>query len=141
MNPHSLLRLKGLRATQGRLALLQALKRAQGPLRASELSARSGRRLDRVTAYRALEEFVKKQLVRAIHVEGATRYELRDEHDHHHVTCLLCKKTQDIEVCGMNHLTSAIEHAATQFAEITDHTFEIFGVCKGCAKKQDRSMA
>ncbi len=35
----------------------------------------------------------------------------------------------------MNHLTAAIEQAADQFAQITDHTFEIFGVCKACAKK------
>ncbi len=135
MNPTSLLRVNGLRVTPGRLALLQALARARTPLRASELITRCKTSLDRVTTYRTLEQFVEKQLVRAIHVEGATRYELRDEHDHHHVTCLSCKKTQDVEVCGMNHLTAAIEHAADQFAQITDHTFEIFGVCKGCAKK------
>ncbi len=141
IHPATLLRAKKLRVTPGRLALLQVLTRARGPLRASELIARSKTPLDRVTTYRTLEQFVEAQLVRAIHVEGATRYELRDNHDHHHVTCLSCRKTQDIEVCGMDHLTAAIEEKADQFAQITDHAFEIFGICKKCSSPKKNALA
>lgn len=141
MNVTSLLRTKGLRVTPGRVALLQVLTRARGPLRASELIIRAKIPLDPVTTYRAPEQFVEMGLVRAIHVEGATRYELRDDHDHHHVTCLSCRKTQDIEVCGMDHLTAAIEEKADQFAQITDHAFEIFGICKKCSLPRKNALA
>lgn len=126
---------QGLRRTPGRVALLNVLQASRRPLPLQELLQKLPTGTDRVTVYRSLEQFIEKNLVRPVHIGGSTRYELRDEHDHHHVVCTCCGKTQDIDLCAMKQLESAIKHAATSFSTITDHSFEVFGLCKRCAKQ------
>ncbi len=130
----SLLRDNHLRATPNRIAILEALETTHGPLSVVELLKLLPKGTDRVTTYRALEQFAEKGLVRVIRIENASRYELRHEHDdHHHVVCLKCHRTQDISLCAMENLKKAIEKEATDFKTITDHSFEVFGLCKTCA--------
>lgn len=130
----SLLRTNDLRATPSRLALLRALEKDDQPVTVQELLKRLPKGTDRVTTYRALEQFAEKGLVRVIRIENASRYELRHEHDdHHHVVCIKCHRTQDISVCAMEKLQKAIAKEATEFKTLTDHSFEVFGVCNSCS--------
>lgn len=130
----ALLRAQGLRSTPIRLDLLKALEKTHNPVTVVELLERLPRGTDKVTTYRALEQFVEKGLVRVIRIGNASRYEFRHAHDdHHHVVCLKCHRTQDISLCAMENLKKAIEKEATDFITITDHSFEVFGLCKNCA--------
>jgi Fe2+ or Zn2+ uptake regulation protein len=134
MNWAEILHKQGLRCTPGRVALLSVLHTARRPQSLQELLKQLPAKTDRVTVYRSLEQFIEKNLVRPVHLGGSTRYELRDEHDHHHVVCTCCGKTQDIDLCAMKQLESAITSAATSFSAITDHSFEVFGLCKRCTR-------
>lgn len=135
MSSQELLRLHGLRVTQSRVALLDVLAKHPSPQSMQELLERLPRGTDRVTVYRSLEQFTTASIVRPVYAGGVTRYELRDDaHDHHHVTCTTCHTMQDIDACAMQKLNEEITRQATRFARITDHSFEVFGVCKMCAK-------
>lgn len=134
MNWRDILQKKNLRCTAGRTALLSTLKAARHPLSLQELLQKLPPTTDRVTLYRSLEQLTKHQIIRPVRIGTGTRYELRDEHDHHHVVCTGCGKTQDISLCAMKSLEPAIRKAATSFSHISDHSFEVFGTCKRCAK-------
>lgn len=132
-NFSTLLRANTLRVTSGRLAILRALEKDHQPITVHELLLRLPKKTDRVTTYRALEQFAKKGLVRVIRIENASRYELRHKYDdHHHVVCIKCHRTQDISVCAMEKLQKAIKKEASEFATLTDHSFEVFGICRKC---------
>lgn len=84
-----LLRSKGLRVTQPRLAVLQVLREADRPLSHADISERVGDlRADRVTLYRNLDKLVEAGLVRCVSRDsGVGRYEAQgdpDVHGHHH---------------------------------------------------------
>lgn len=82
------LRSVGLRATQGRMALLHVLEGARRPLSAREI----GRRLDLnlVSVYRALETLVAKGLVRQGSDGHAARFSYGLVPHHHHMICSDC---------------------------------------------------
>lgn len=138
MSSQELLRLHGLRVTQSRTALLDMLAKHPSPQSMQELLERLPKGTDRVTVYRSLGQFTSASIVRPIYAGGTTRYELRDDtHDHHHVICTKCHMMQDIDACAMKKLNEDITRQATRFATITDHSFEVFGVCKKCAAKKN----
>ena len=134
MNWADILRKKSLRCTPGRLVLLRALEASSRPHSFPELLSLLPKGTDRVTLYRSLEQLGTAGLIRTVYFDKDPRYELRDEHDHHHVVCTSCGKIQDIPLCAMASLQQAVSQAATKFATITDHRFEVFGLCKTCAK-------
>lgn len=137
MSSQELLRLHGLRVTQSRTALLDVLAKHHSPQSMQELLERLPKGTDRVTVYRSLEQFIALNLVRPVYLGGSTRYERRDDtHDHHHIVCTRCHTTQDIDACAMKKLNEDIIRQATRFARITDHSFEVFGLCKTCAKTE-----
>jgi Fe2+ or Zn2+ uptake regulation protein len=60
-----LLRDSWFRSTEGRLALLSALKRSYRPVAVEMLARQLGTRLDEVNVYRALESFAAAGIARA----------------------------------------------------------------------------
>lgn len=82
------LRAVGLRATQGRMALLHALEGARRPLSAQEI----GKRLDLniVSVYRALEQLVEKGLVRQGSDGRVSHFSYGPAPHHHHMVCSDC---------------------------------------------------
>ena len=126
------LREAGFRATFGRLALLEALEKAKRPVTVGELARELRKHLDQVTAYRALEAFEEKGIVRRIDLgHDHAHYELTEGKHHHHVVCDSCGKMEDVEVAEKD-----IEHAALRtardFKSIRAHSLEFFGMCRAC---------
>lgn len=82
----------GFRATDGRVALLEELRKASEPLSANKLAARLRGKLDLTNAYRSLEAFVEKGLVRRVDVgHQHMHYELGSlAAHHHHYVCVDC---------------------------------------------------
>lgn len=130
-----LLRTNGYRVTQGRIALVGFLKRNHKPLSISQIEREMLHVMDRVTVYRALEEFVSAKLVdKVILNDSLPYYEFRHDEHHHHVVCTVCGLIEDIAICDEVILEKTILQTAKQFAAIDSHSMEFFGVCRRCKR-------
>ena len=120
-----------LRATDGRVRILEVLRDAGRPLRVCELHDRLGvDRPDLVTVYRTLDRFVESAIARTVLLaDGVRRYELADQH-HHHLTCTECGRIEPLPFCEVSSLEvlALQEHGF----RVTDHMLELFGTCRDC---------
>lgn len=131
----SLLRDAALKATPGRLAILDVLKREKHPAAISDIYKKIGKKLNNVTVYRAVEDLVKAGIVRQINFgHSHAYYELiPDRSHHHHIVCKGCGDIEDVEVCGTEKIEKKILGGSKKFKIISSHSLEFFGVCKSCA--------
>lgn len=132
----ALLQEHGYRLTPGRIALLMFLKLAKKPLTVGEIQKQLTHKIDKVTLYRALEDFTKSKIVGKINLQDtATYYEfLNKDHHHHHIVCEKCGKIEDIENCNQTNLQKEIMKHSKSFTTVNFHSLEFFGVCKACTK-------
>jgi Fe2+ or Zn2+ uptake regulation protein len=131
------IRYAGFRATRPRIAVLSFLKKTKFPIDIQAIAKGIGReKVDQVTVYRILEAFKKAGIVVQVDFQhGRAYYELKDEtHDHHHVVCTSCEKIEDFTGCDFDALAGKAMKQTKGFAKITDHSFELFGLCNACAK-------
>ena len=128
------LREKGLRATEQRRAILEALAKSEVPKSAEEtFSALPADTCDLVTAYRCLEQFEKAGVVELGVRENGTRvYCLGHGHNghHHHLTCRKCGHAERVDLC-MGKELEEVAHGYG-FTKVT-HVMEVFGVCPSCS--------
>lgn len=134
IDANTVLRAHELRVTKPRLALFAFFAKQTSPVLATQIEAALPS-IDRATIYRTLEHFLTAGILKTVQLGGATRYEQKDEHDHHHIVCTNCGYIEDISLCAMTSLLPALQKATRRFATFTDHQFEIFGVCKSCIKR------
>lgn len=88
--------------------------------------------VDKVTIYRILETFYKKDLVKRLEFgEGKYRYELAGD-DHHHLICESCGKVEDISDCHISELEKEISQKKKFL--VKRHQLEFFGVCSSCQR-------
>lgn len=132
-----LLQEHGYRVTSGRVRLLSLLQKAKEPLTATKLHLKMNQTIDKVTLYRALEDFVTSKIVTKVNLqEGSTYYEfLHIDHHHHHVICEVCGKIEDIESCDQTRLQKEVLASSRNFKIINSHSLEFFGVCIPCSRK------
>ncbi len=127
----------GYRATLGRIRILELLRKQTKPRTVADLhQALSVKGVDQVTLYRALEAFNASRIVRRIDLGqgNAHSYELADTH-HHHVVCTDCGMIKDFEICDADTIADRALKQVRGFASISEHAFELFGLCITCAKK------
>ena len=135
--PSALLRGVGLRVTQQRLAVLEALERHPHASADVVLSAvRATRSVSHQAVYDVLHTLADIGLVRRIQPAGSVaRYELRVGDNHHHVVCRSCGDVVDID-CAVGSAPcldpSELDVHAPGFvlheAEVT-----YWGLCAACA--------
>jgi Fur family ferric uptake transcriptional regulator len=132
-----LLREHGYRATEGRMRLLNVLRSTHTPRTVNELYKYLHSILDKVTLYRALEDFAQSKIVTKVNlVEGVIHYEfLHKDHHHHHIVCEVCGKIEDIESCDQTNLIKETLSHSKQFKVINSHALEFFGTCSSCCRK------
>jgi Fur family ferric uptake transcriptional regulator len=115
--------------------LLEFLICERGPFTIEEMR-RSLRKLnlDLVTVYRCMRAFEKVGLVvRCEFGDGISRYEYQGaEGHHHHVICINCRKTENIEGCGLLVLEEKVRQLGYSGVK---HSLEFFGLCKVCELK------
>jgi len=129
-----LLQEHGFRLTPGRIAILLFLKKSKQPLSAIEIQNGMIHKVDKVTLYRALEDFSQSRIVAKINLQGsATYYEfIRADHHHHHIVCEQCGKLEDIENCNQTNIQKEILKYSKSFKIVNSHSLEFFGICKAC---------
>lgn len=129
------LKAAGLRITQPRIALLEALIRRDSPASIEQIHHDlTSDSCDLVTVYRCLAAFEELGLVRRCFFHnGAGLYEinLNDSH-HHHIVCKSCGRVERIDVS----ITEGVERMLRErgYDQVT-HMVEFFGVCPACQKK------
>jgi Fur family ferric uptake transcriptional regulator len=131
-----LLRERGYRITPGRIALLTFLRHSKKPLTTGEIQKEMNYKMDKVTLYRALEDFAASKIVTKINLQDtAIYYEfLHEDHHHHHIVCEKCGKIEDIENCDEMSLQKEVLKHSKSFTSINSHSLEFFGTCKTCTK-------
>ncbi len=123
----------GQRVTPARLAVLSVLEKEKRPLSVEKIILAIGEKdIDYVTAYRTITMLKKAGLVRQIDFHhNHAHYELASLGDHHHVVCTKCSKVVDVSDCNLKSMMqNALQES--EFAEISQHSLEFFGICKEC---------
>ncbi|MDN4525408.1 Fur family transcriptional regulator [Fictibacillus fluitans] len=81
------------------------------------------------TIYRNLSTFSELDILEETELEGEKKFRFTcptKEH-HHHLICLKCGKTKEINACPMENITTDLSDF-----QVTGHKFEIYGVCQVC---------
>lgn len=131
-----LLRAAGLRATPGRVRILEVLASLKEPVRITMLQKLLKKdTLDEVTLYRALDALVRARLVTRSDLQhGHAHYELAvGRTHHHHVVCTTCGTVEDIEVTHDPEPEREALRRTKGFSSIDAYALEFFGVCVKCA--------
>jgi len=122
----------GLKATPARGDILKLFDRTKKPLNVAQIKRRF-QNVDVATIYRIVDVFVSKGIVRSIHVCGSSRlFELTVLPHHHHIVCKKCGMIEDVDECYLSSVIEKIVKSSKKFENISEHTFELFGLCKKC---------
>lgn len=134
----SALQRAGLKRTRPRELVLGLLAREHGPFTSDEIfKANKGAGLDLTTVYRCLSAFESAGLVRRCEFgDGIARYEYQGNPDkhHHHVICLRCRRTENLESCRLPGFETKVRKLG--YTEIR-HSLEFFGICRSCRYPRD----
>ncbi len=131
------LREAGLKATVPRVKILEIME--QGNVR--HFSAEDiykallddGEEVGIATIYRVLTQFESAGLVTRHHFEGGISVFELDHGEHHdHILCIKCGKVEEFVDNIIEQRQKAI--AAEAGFSMTDHSLNIYGVCKDCQK-------
>jgi Fe2+ or Zn2+ uptake regulation protein len=127
----------GSKNTPNRRAILEVLFHAQKPLSAKEIK-KNTKNIDQVTIYRVIKAFVDAGIVRQVFLgTDEAFFEFVDEqHDHHHLVCTSCNKVSDFVGCQAEDLIRQALKQTKDFAQVTSHSFELFGLCRACNEKR-----
>ncbi len=130
----TLLREADLKATPGRIALLELLSKESKPLAVHQIEERMKGALNHVTLYRALEALEKARLVTRINLEHEhAHFELAiGRPHHHHAVCSECGLVEDIEIPHSQTPEVDAVKQTKAFARIDRYSLEFFGLCKKC---------
>ncbi|SDH48921.1 zinc uptake regulator, Fur family [Alteribacillus persepolensis] len=127
------LKKEGFKFTGKREQLLRLFAEEKRYLSAKEVLASMQKLYPNVsfdTVYRNLSLFEEMDILEMTELEGEKRFRFScsTTKHHHHLICLDCGKTRQIETCPMEWLEERME---SDF-EVTGHKFEIYGHCYDC---------
>ncbi|MDB5204084.1 MAG: ferric uptake regulator, Fur family [Candidatus Taylorbacteria bacterium] len=126
-----------LKVTPARIAILEIFSISDKPLSVEIIAKRmKDKQINQVTIYRTIESLVSAGIVGRIDLRrDAIFYELIDEHHHHHIVCTKCGLLEDFETCQIEEVSKNIILKSKKFKMIQDHSFELFGICNSCSRK------
>lgn len=133
----TILEKSSLKRTIPRLRFIEFFQKNKKPSSALDIfNTLSKEGIDKVTVYRTLESFLKKGIIKRVDTgKREAEYELIDEeHDHHHIICIKCKKIEDFTGCDSENFVKNALKSSKSFKNITHHSFDLFGICNACSK-------
>jgi Fur family ferric uptake transcriptional regulator len=127
-----ILREKGLRATKGRMEVLQLFFEAGRPLVHKQISEMLRLKLDRASVYRILNAFMQAGILHQAYVDGTSRvYELPDKCEgtncHPHFSCRRCGVTTCLDNLKVNYSGSLAKGFIAEKKKVL-----IEGLCPKC---------
>jgi Fe2+ or Zn2+ uptake regulation protein len=139
-NNQEILNKAGLKKTEVRILLLDFLSKHKNPISASHIFDKLKKnKLDQVTIYRTLDSFLEKGLIKKVDTgKREAEYEIIDDRDdHHHMICIKCKTVEDFTGCDSEKLVLNALKKSKKFNKITHHSFDLFGLCDSCERKEN----
>lgn len=134
IDPATLLRSAGLRATGPRLALLHALQDRQHATVEELAGDVAGDAVVLSTVYRTLDHLERIGVVRQVNLTPDRRtYHLAAAADHIHLRCTECEDLSEVGADLLGHFAGKIK-AATGFALDTRHPV-LTGICARCQQR------
>ena len=140
-----LLKSKGLKVTNQRIGVLEALSDSENRhLTAEEIYGLVQEKYPDIglaTVYRTIQLLLELNLIDRITLDdGCARYEIEhkmaeSQHHHHHLICLSCGKLLSFEDDFLEELEKHIQES-TGF-QVTDHEVKLYGYCSECQEKQN----
>jgi len=125
-----------MRQTRQRLDLLELLESVDEFLTAQEIHAMlqdQGSSVGLATVYRNLAKLVERSEIDTVtSSSGEIRYRACSNTHHHHITCDNCGRTVEIELADLEKIVAAASKRHGFSA--VQHTVEIVGTCKACAR-------
>lgn len=127
----------GYRLTEPRRRLAGLVAERKGNFTAAELEAEAKTRrvgVGRATIFRALELFVDLGLVERLDLpNGEHVYVTCQPSHHHHILCMACGRSDEIEDCGVGAVAREVGRR-TGYA-IQSHRLQLYAICPDCQEK------
>lgn len=140
-----ILRDKGLKVTNQRIAVLEVMAKHPGEhLTAEEIYSLVRDRYPEIglaTIYRTVQVLVELHIIDKVSFDdGFARYELEacervSKHHHHHAICKLCGSVFSFEDDLLDNLEQALLESIGFL--VTDHEVKLYGMCKECRQNAD----
>jgi len=130
---------KGIKNTRSRNLVYNVLKNSALPLTAQQIYLKlqeTDTTINLSTVYRALEMFVRKELVlkSTLAEENKAVFELNRNQHQHYLVCIACREIFPLPACPLEEYEEQL-HKEIGF-DVTGHRFEIYGYCKNCRHHQ-----
>ncbi len=125
----------GLKNTPARRLILEVFSSDCKPINADFIYSKlKTKNLNQVTIYRTLASLEQAGIIKKVDLrKDSAYYELAENH-HHHIVCSDCGKTEGFELCNMDKISKEVLRQSSQFKMISQHSLELFGLCKSCVK-------
>lgn len=139
----ALLKEKGLKVTNQRLYVLEAIASCEGKHLSTEeiydLVREKHPEIGLATVYRSIQLLLELEIIDKITFDdGFVRYELHcepdEKHHHHHLICRSCGKVYTFEEDLLDTLENKIQQKLG--FQVVNHEVKLYGYCKEC---QDNS--
>lgn len=129
----------GFRITPQRQEIIKCFGPGGNHYSAEEVHRKVRRRFPNIsldTVYRNLNTMKELGILEVLNFEdGKSRYELvRENTHHHHLVCLKCGISQELDFCPLQFLDSTLLREKN--FRVERHSFEIYGYCSSCARAQ-----
>ena len=122
---------KGLSITNKRLSILETLDLKNAPMTIEMIKKELQVTMDTSTLYRSLKKLVDHGIVYQTDFrDGMSYFEFQGDDHHHHITCTECKSRKSIDTCMAKDFLNVQKKTGYT---ITNHIFELFGLCKNCS--------
>jgi Fur family transcriptional regulator, ferric uptake regulator len=133
---------QGLRLTPQRLLIIKILQEAGEHLSPAEIYRKAKEAMPgmtEATVYRTLTFLTGQGLALAAHIGGGQLVYENAGHNHHHLICRACGKTQEIEHADLEKLYDRFQSSTGYKIDSIHVTF--FGLCPKCSKEEEGGKA
>jgi Fe2+ or Zn2+ uptake regulation protein len=128
------LRDQGFKITSPRHVVIESVAGRDDNFTAEALAAELAP-IGRATVYRTLKLLVDRGLVcRLVLGDGSVCYRVSHTAHHHHLVCMSCGATEDVDLSDVEDVLSKVREA-TEY-DIVGHRLEVYGVCPECKARQ-----
>lgn len=126
-----------VRNTKQKDAIREALRDSSEFISAQQLHQQleeTGHHIGLATVYRQLNALANQGVVDTVRMFGQQLFRLcADERHHHHLVCISCGKTVEIDPPNEQWLRNI---ANSNGFTLEAHTLEVFGICANCQNTQ-----
>jgi Fur family ferric uptake transcriptional regulator len=123
-----------MRTTKARTIIRDIVNAAPRPIDSAEIVQRVAKKdtsINRATVFRTLNTLTASGEIHRLELgAGKYLYESARRPHHHHLVCVRCKRIEDFTQCDVEKSAQAVAKAKN--FTLTNHTFELYGVCGNC---------